>query len=131
MTASHLQDIADVRALIQLYVEGSRTATATRCARHSIRWPTCSGTSATTCPPTNPSPTSTALVEANPGLHQTNYTWDIRTVDIVGDAGVAVLVETDYFGCDFVDYFTVCRIDGRWWITCKTYAHTGGTPPPM
>jgi hypothetical protein len=73
----------------------------------------------------------TALVEANPGLAGPNYTWDIRTVDIVGDAGVAVLVETDYFGCDFVDYFTVCRIDGRWWITNKTYAHTGGTPPPM
>ena len=39
-----------------------------------------------------------------------------------------MLVETDYFGCDFVDYFTVARINGRWWITNKTYAHTGGTP---
>ena len=47
----------------------------------------------------------------------------------MGDAGVAVLVETDYFGCDFVDFFTVARIDGRWWITNKTYAHTGGEPP--
>jgi hypothetical protein len=42
---------------------------------------------------------------------------------------VAVLVEHDYLGCDFVDYFTVARIDGRWWITNKTYAHTGGAPP--
>ena len=31
---------------------------------------------------------------------------------LVGDAGVAVLVETDYFGCDFVDFFTVARIGG-------------------
>ena len=54
---------------------------------------------------------------------------DVRGFDVAGDAGVAVLVETDYFGCDFVDYFTVARIDGRWWITNKTYAHTGGAPP--
>ena len=47
--------------------------------------------------------------------------------DVCGDAGVAVLVEHDYLGCDFVDYFTVARIDGRWWITNKTYAHTGGS----
>ena len=47
----------------------------------------------------------------------------------MGDAGVAVLVETDYLGCDFVDYFSVARIDGRWQITNKTYAHTGGKPP--
>ena len=35
-------------------------------------------------------------------------------------------VETDYLGCDFVDYFSVARIDGRWQITNKTYAYTGG-----
>ena len=68
------------------------------------------------------------------GLHRADVSEhvraDIRTIDLVGDAGVAVLVETDYFGCDFVDFFTVARIDGRWWITNKTYAHTGGTPPP-
>jgi len=28
-----------------------------------------------------------------------------------------------------VDYFTVARIDGRWQITNKTFAHTGGMPP--
>ena len=28
-----------------------------------------------------------------------------------------------------VDYFTVARIDGRWWITDKIYAHTGGSMP--
>src|SRR5205823_4969194 len=71
----------------------------------------------------------TALVETQAGLAGPNYRADIRTIDVVGDAGVAVLVETDYFGCDFVDFFTVARIDGRWWITNKTYAHTGGTPP--
>jgi hypothetical protein len=27
----------------------------------------------------------------------------VRNIDSTGDAGVAVLVETDYLGCDFVD----------------------------
>jgi hypothetical protein len=58
-----------------------------------------------------------------------NYSTDARSVDVIGDAGVAVLVEHDFAGCDFVDYFTVARIEGRWWITCTTYAHTGGTMP--
>ena len=48
---------------------------------------------------------------------------------LAGDAGVAVLAEQDYMGCDFVDYFAVAKVDGRWVITNKTYAHTGGTPP--
>jgi hypothetical protein len=69
------------------------------------------------------------MVEASPSMAGPNYSADIRTIDVIGDAGVAVLVEHDYSGCDFVDYFTVARIEGRWWITCKTYAHTGGTLP--
>ncbi len=130
MTASHLQDIADVRALIQLYVEGANgDGDKMRQAFHPLAH--MFGHIGDEMPSYEPITDFTALVEANPGLAGPNYTWDIRTVDIVGDAGVAVLVESDYFGCDFVDYFTVCRIDGRWWITGKTYAHTGGTPPPM
>ena len=58
-----------------------------------------------------------------------NYRAIIRSIDLAGDAGVAVLAETDYMGCDFVDFFTVAKIDGKWVITNKTYAHTGGQPP--
>ena len=70
-----------------------------------------------------------AMIEAQPGGAGANYKAIIRTIDLAGDAGVAVLVETDFIGCDFVDYFSVARIDGRWQITNKTYAHTGGQPP--
>ena len=69
------------------------------------------------------------MVAAQPGMAGPGYRATIRTIDVVGDAGVAVLVESDYLGCDFVDYFSVARIDGRWQITNKTYAHTGGQPP--
>lgn len=129
MTAAHLQDLADVRALVQLYVEGSNgDGDKMRAAFHpDARMFGHIGEMDTYEPITD----FIATVEAMPGLAGSNYTWDIRSIDLVGDAGVAVLVESDYLGCDFVDYFTVARIDGRWWITGKTYAHTGGTPPPM
>jgi hypothetical protein len=69
------------------------------------------------------------MVEGSPSMAGPDYSADVRTVDVIGDAGVAVLVEHDYLGCDFVDYFSVARIDGRWWITNKTFAHTGGSMP--
>ena len=69
------------------------------------------------------------MVEAQPGMAGPNYKAVIQSIDLTGDAGVAVLAETDYLGCDFVDYFSVARIDGEWTITNKTYAHTGGAPP--
>ena len=53
----------------------------------------------------------------------------IRSIDLTGDAGVVILVEKDYFGCDFVDYFSVARTKGVWQIVNKTYQVTGGTPP--
>ena len=51
------------------------------------------------------------------------------SIHVTGDAGVAVLAEQDYLGCDFVDYFSVARIGGEWKIVNKTYAHTGGQLP--
>ena len=68
-------------------------------------------------------------VEANPHMAGPAYGATVRSIDLTGDVGVAVLVETDYLGCDFVDYFTVARLDGRWQITQKSYAVTGGLPP--
>ncbi len=69
------------------------------------------------------------MVEGQPGMAGPNYTAIIQSIDLTGDAGVAVLAETDYLGCDFVNYFSVARIAGQWKITNKTYAHTGGAPP--
>ena len=53
----------------------------------------------------------------------------IVSIHVTGDAGVAVLAEQDYLGCDFIDYFSVARIGGEWKIVNKTYAHTGGQLP--
>lgn len=58
-----------------------------------------------------------------------NYKARIGSIQQTGDAAVAALVEQDYLGCDFVDYFSLARIQGRWQIVNKTYAHTGGKLP--
>jgi hypothetical protein len=69
------------------------------------------------------------MVADSPGMAGPNYRARITSIDVVGDAAVAVLTEEDYLGCDFVNFFSLARIDGRWSIVNKTYAHTGGRPP--
>jgi len=127
MTAAHIQDLDAIEALVALYVEGANGDVAKlKEAFHP---------SATMMGHIGPMDTYVpiddfyAIVEANPGAAGPGYRAVVRMIDVTGDAGVAVLVEHDFFGCDFVDYFAVARIDGRWWITNKTYAHTGGEPP--
>jgi len=123
----HLQDIADVRAVVQLYIDGaSGDAAKLKEAFHpDARMFGHIGEMALHVPIGD----FIGMVEGSPSMAGPDYSADVRTVDVIGDAGVAVLVEHDYFGCDFVDYFTVARIDGRWWITNKTFAHTGGSMP--
>lgn len=71
------------------------------------------------------------MVAGKPGMAGPNYKYYVRSIDVTHDAGVAVVAETDYLGCDFVDYFSVAKIDGKWKITNKTYTCTGLTPKPL
>jgi hypothetical protein len=59
-----------------------------------------------------------------------NYRGRILSVSQTGDVAVAAMAEDGFWGTvSFVDYFLLTRIDGKWKITCKTFAHTGGEPP--
>jgi putative lumazine-binding protein len=59
-----------------------------------------------------------------------NYEARILSVTQVGDAATAMVAEAGYWGTvSFVDFFSLCRIDGAWKIVNKTFAHTGGQPP--
>lgn len=61
-----------------------------------------------------------------------SYRARVESVARVGDAAVATLVEDGFWGrVSFVDFFSLAKIDGRWWIVNKTFAHTGGEPPAM
>lgn len=124
---AHLKDLEAVRSLIQLYIDGANgdVAKLKEAFHPDARMMGHIGPVDTYIPITD----FFAMIESQPGMAGPNYQAYVRAIDVVGDAGVAVLVETDYMGCDFVDYFSVARIDGRWRITNKTYAHTGGQPP--
>ena len=125
--SDYLRDLEDVRAVIQLYIDGSNgDVDKLKAAFHvDARMMGHIGPMDTYVPIGD----FFRMVEARPGMAGPNYKAFVRSIDLAGDAGVAVLVETDYMGCDFVDYFSVARIGGRWLITNKTYAHTGGQPP--
>ncbi len=61
-------------------------------------------------------------------------TYRARVVSVhqVGDAAVATVAEDGFWGrVSFVDFFSLAKVDGRWWIVNKTFAHTGGEPPAM
>ena len=126
MTTS-IEDLDEVTALIQLYIDGANGDVGKlEAAFHPGAWMMGHiGPMDTYVPITD----FIAMVAGQPGMAGPNYRAVIRSIDLAGDAGVAVLVETDYLGCDFVDYFAVARINGKWVITNKTYAHTGGVPP--
>ena len=51
----------------------------------------------------------------------------ITDIQIDGTAATATVKEEGFWGTlSFTDYFTLSVLDGRWQITCKTFAHTGG-----
>ncbi len=123
-----IEDLEEVRALVQLYIEGSSGDIAklrqafhpeARMAGHLEQDHDDNG----------PIAEFIEWIDENPGLAGPNVQAAIRTIDLTADAGVVVLVESDWFGRDFVDYFSVARSNGVWQITNKTYAHRGGTSP--
>jgi hypothetical protein len=58
------------------------------------------------------------------------YRGRIVSITQIGDAATAVVAEDGFWGqVSFVDFFNLAKIDGRWQIVKKTFAHTGGTPP--
>jgi hypothetical protein len=65
-----------------------------------------------------------------PGDVDGTFRGRIVSITQAGDAACAMVAEDGFWGAlSFVDFFTVNRIDDRWQITNKTFAHTGGELP--
>jgi hypothetical protein len=59
-----------------------------------------------------------------------NYRSRILSITQLGDVATATVAEEGYWGTvSFVDFFSLCRIEGIWKIVNKTFAHVGGEPP--
>jgi hypothetical protein len=54
----------------------------------------------------------------------------ITSIVQAGDAASAIVVEEGFWGTlSFVSFLTLARIEGRWRIVNKNFAHTGGQMP--
>jgi hypothetical protein len=54
----------------------------------------------------------------------------ITSIVQAGDAATATVVEDGFWGTlSFVTFLTLSRIEGRWRIVNKNFAHTGGEMP--
>ncbi len=123
----HVDDLGEITRVVQLYIDGANGDVAKlEEAFHPDAWMFGHiGPMVTNIPIGE----FFKMVAASPGMAGPGYRAHVSSVDVVGDAAVATLVEEDYLGCDFVDFFSLARIDGTWKIVNKTYAHTGGQPP--
>ena len=73
-----------------------------------------------------------AMVDGQPVDVDGSFQTRLVSVQQVGDMAYAVLEEEGCWGTvSFTDVFTLAQIDGAWKIVNKTFAHTGGEPPPM
>jgi hypothetical protein len=71
-----------------------------------------------------------AMTAQGPADTAGRYRGRIISLLQVGDAAMAAVAEDGFWGqVSFIDFFTLAKIDGRWWIVNKTFAHTGGEPP--
>jgi hypothetical protein len=58
------------------------------------------------------------------------YRSQLLSVHQTDDAALAIVAEEGYWGTvSFIDYLSLSRINGRWKIVNKLFAHTGGEPP--
>ena len=67
----------------------------------------------------------TAMMVEQPGNPSSARIVDIQ---IAGTAAIATVEEERFWGTlSFTNFFTLAILEGRWQITCKTFAHTGGS----
>lgn len=65
---------------------------------------------------------------SNAGANLTGpkYRAEMQDITVTGRAAVVTLVEQDYRGCEFVNFFTLARFEDGWKLVSKTYTSTGG-----
>lgn len=70
------------------------------------------------------------MISGAPANSAGNYRGRVTAISRVGDMAVGTVAEDGYWGTiRFNAYFSLSRIDGRWWIVNKTFQHTGGEVP--
>src|SRR6266540_4542527 len=123
-------DTAQITHAVDLYVEGMRDGDGAKLSEafHPQAWMfgSLGGTRFD-----EPIGELIAMVDGHSVDVDGSYQARVVSVDQAGDAAYAVLEEQGCWGTvSFTDFFTLAQIDGAWKIVNKTFAHTGGEPPP-
>ena len=69
----------------------------------------------------SPEPFFSEVEKIGEGQASEGYAGEIESIEVIGDVATARLVETDFLGSDFVDFFHLIRVEGDWKIISKTY----------
>jgi len=119
------KDLNEVTRLMNLYIEGAGKGNADKLNKafhSSARW---FGTMGGTDYDMDKAG-FVALMVDSPG-DAGAMTARITDIQIDGTAAIATVIEEGFWGTlSFTDYFTLSVLEGRWQITGKTFAHTGG-----
>ena len=59
------------------------------------------------------------------------YRAEITNVESAKHVAAATLVEENYYGIDYVIFFSLVRYDGRWTIVTKSYSQVSPTVPGL
>ncbi len=117
-------EIEAVRRVIEQYIEGSKGNLETlKAVFHADARMT--GYLGSTLLLGTPQPFFDAVENAATPESLAEYKAEIRSIEVVGQAAIATLVETGFLGSDFTDFFHLIREDGSWKIISKTF-HQGG-----
>ena len=113
-------EIAAVRKVIEQYVEGSKGNVETlQAIFHSEARMT--GYIGADLMVGTPQPFFDAVKSVVTPELATTYKAEIQSIEVVGQAATATLVESGFAGNDYTDFFQLIRQDGNWLIISKTF----------
>lgn len=72
-----------------------------------------------------------AMAERAPRNSDGRYSAHIMSIDQAGDVATATLEEDGCWGtASFTSFLSLMKIDGRWQIVARVFAHVSGVLPP-
>lgn len=116
-------DIQAVREVIERYIEGSKGKVETlRSAFHPDA--TMTGYLGGNLMLGTPEPFFDVVKSTVTSESAEAYTAEIQSIEVIGRAATATLVESGFLGSDFTDFFQLIHDDAGWRIISKTF-HQG------
>ena len=128
-TASEVGDYDEICRVVQIFLEGEAKGDIAKLKEAFHEEARMFGSLAGTRYDVHLNDEAFAMFEAMPG-DTGSLNQRILSVHQTKDAAIAICAEDGYWGsASFIDYLQLARIDGRWKIVSKLFAHTAGEPP--